>query len=158
MNKLELLVAANCKNIDINKSVTCMHEFGLCDNFGTQFRLTNQEDFIDTLVSYKSVIDLTGFEFNNGKWVCSIPSEDDVAPSTTTVTETKIILPEQVEVGTEVVTDLLGEVDWVWVEALENTKESKLELDKYAEKFGVNLKGNRSLKNMIRDFKSAIKG
>lgn len=45
--------------------------------------------------------------------------------------------------------------DWNYVSSLENTKENKKVLDKYAAKFGISLKANKSLANMIRDFKAA---
>ena len=48
-------------------------------------------------------------------------------------------------------------VDWDWVESLEDNKEDKLLLDKYAEdNTGVKLKRNMKIKNMIRDFKKAL--
>mgnify|MGYP006883084290 CR=1 FL=1 len=48
-------------------------------------------------------------------------------------------------------------VDWDWVESLEDNKEDKLLLDKYAEdNTGVKLKRNLKIKNMIRDFKKAL--
>lgn len=47
------------------------------------------------------------------------------------------------------------EVDWPRVEALKNTKSDKSELDLYAAKFGVSLKKNKSISNMLADFKEA---
>ena len=52
------------------------------------------------------------------------------------------LTPEEVAVIEEVVADKSSQeeseqVDWDYVETIEDTKEGKLELDKYAEKFGV---------------------
>mgnify|MGYP003366274198 CR=1 FL=1 len=48
------------------------------------------------------------------------------------------------------------EVDWEWVESLENNKEDKLKLDEYSETFGVKLSRVKKLENMIIDFKEAL--
>lgn len=61
---------------------------------------------------------------------------------------------EEVEESTEVQESEV--VDWEYVATLENTKEGKLELDKYAEKFDVALKRNKTIENMIIDFKKAL--
>lgn len=47
-------------------------------------------------------------------------------------------------------------IDWPRVEAFKNTKDDKAELDVYAAKFGVSLKKNKTIANMIEDFKSAV--
>lgn len=47
-------------------------------------------------------------------------------------------------------------IDWPRVEAFKNTKDDKAELDVYASKFGVSLKKNKTITNMIEDFKSAV--
>ena len=58
--------------------------------------------------------------------------------------------------GTEELPEDVKEVDWEWVESLENNKEDKLKLDEYAETFGVKLSRVKKLENMIIDFKEAI--
>ena len=68
--------------------------------------------------------------------------------------ETKEVELEEVAVGSE---EAEFTVDWDWVESLEDNKEDKLLLDKYAEdNTGVKLKRNMKIKNMIRDFKKAL--
>lgn len=48
-----------------------------------------------------------------------------------------------------------NKVDWPRVEALKSNKDDKLWLDEYAAKFGVELKRNKTVENMIADFKEA---
>lgn len=48
------------------------------------------------------------------------------------------------------------EVDWGWIETLENTKEDKLALDEYAKDFNIELSRRKTLENMIIDFKEAL--
>jgi hypothetical protein len=46
-------------------------------------------------------------------------------------------------------------IDWPRVEAYKNTKGDKAELDKYASQFGVSLKRNMKVENMVDAFKMA---
>lgn len=47
-------------------------------------------------------------------------------------------------------------IDWPRMEALKNTKDDKSEMDVYASKFGVSLKKNKTITNMLEDFKAAV--
>ena len=47
-------------------------------------------------------------------------------------------------------------VDWEWINSLKSNAEGKLTLDNYAAKFDIQLKRNKSLTNMIADFKEAL--
>ena len=48
------------------------------------------------------------------------------------------------------------EVDWEWVDSLEDSPENRLALDEYAEKFEVNLKRTMKTSNMAKKFKEAM--
>jgi hypothetical protein len=48
------------------------------------------------------------------------------------------------------------EIDWPRLEALKNTKSDKAELAEYATKYGVSLKRNKTIDNMLSDFKEAL--
>ena len=51
-----------------------------------------------------------------------------------------------------------SEVDWEWINSLENKKYDKEKLDKYAEeKFSISLNRRNTLENMIVDFKEQLK-
>ena len=75
--------------------------------------------------------------------------------------ETKPIIEETlpttplISLETELVEDSL-EVDWGKVDSFPNTKEGKDSLEAYAVPFGIDLKKNKSLKNMISDFKEFV--
>lgn len=47
-------------------------------------------------------------------------------------------------------------IDWDRINSLSNTKEDKVWLDNYATGFNIELKRNKSLDNMIIDFKAAL--
>lgn len=48
-------------------------------------------------------------------------------------------------------------IDWEWIESLENNKQGKKDLAFYADKhFGIELKKNAKLENMIKRFKFAL--
>jgi len=100
------------------------------------------------------------------RWVVTF----DDTPPTPIVQETKIYLVAMDEEGIDATEDKqeapvevlvepgyisFNEVDWPRVEALKNTKSDKSELDLYAAKFGVSLKKNKSISNMLSDFKEA---
>ncbi|BAV80916.1 hypothetical protein [Vibrio phage RYC] len=61
---------------------------------------------------------------------------------------------EKTEIDKEVVAP--DAVDWEWVEGLGNTKEDKLALDQYAEKFDVKLSRTMKIENMVAKFKEAL--
>ncbi|UZV41201.1 hypothetical protein vBVpaMR16F_135 [Vibrio phage vB_VpaM_R16F] len=64
------------------------------------------------------------------------------------------VLDEEVEASEE----SSSEVDWEWVNSLENKKYDKEKLDKYAEeKFSISLNRRNTLENMIVDFKDQLK-
>lgn len=67
--------------------------------------------------------------------------------------EKELADPTKVEVG---VVDK-KEPDWEWVENLPDNKEGKLNLDQYVEKeFGIKLKRNMTMKNMLLTFKEEL--
>ncbi|CAH9011893.1 conserved hypothetical protein [Vibrio phage 501E54-1] len=64
---------------------------------------------------------------------------------------------EEEKAEAEVVVESSTEVDWEWIESLQDNKDSKLALDQYAEeKFDIKLKRNMKLPNMIAAFKEAL--
>jgi hypothetical protein len=71
-------------------------------------------------------------------------SEEDVTDET--ITEATVIEDTQVT----------PTVDWGWVDSLENNKEDKLKLDKYAEGFDIKINRAKTLPNMIKAFKVAL--
>lgn len=81
--------------------------------------------------------------------------EEDVTLVESSFEETVDDSQEELEGDTELSEDT-KEVDWEWVESLENNKEDKLKLDEYAETFGVKLSRVKKLENMIIDFKEAL--
>lgn len=74
----------------------------------------------------------------------------------------KIFVDENVE--TKLLSDLptvevadKKEPDWEWIENLPDNKEGKLNLDQYVEKeFGIKLKRNMTMKNMLLTFKEEL--
>ena len=65
--------------------------------------------------------------------------------------------PEVVEPLSEDVPVEKKKVDWGWIESLGDDKDSKLSLDVYAEEeFGIKLKRNMKMKNMLAVFKEEL--
>ncbi|AUR91458.1 hypothetical protein NVP1161O_016 [Vibrio phage 1.161.O._10N.261.48.C5] len=61
------------------------------------------------------------------------------------------------EVAVEEVVEDAKEPDWAWIESLENTKEDRIELDRYAEEeFSVKLSRTMKLANMVKKFKEEL--
>ena len=81
-----------------------------------------------------------------------LPVEDEVSEA---VEET--VVEDTPEVTVEEVSEVEFEIDWSWVESLEDTPENKIALDEYAEKNSdVRLKRNMKLVNMVRAYKKAV--
>ncbi|CAH9011758.1 conserved hypothetical protein [Vibrio phage 424E50-1] len=73
------------------------------------------------------------------------------------VVEPEVIVEESVKESEVVSEESSTEVDWEWIESLQDNKDSKLALDQYAEeKFDIKLKRNMKLPNMIAAFKEAL--
>lgn len=84
-----------------------------------------------------------------------VASKDEVVP-------TKVVVTKVDEVVSEDVTELViegvdtDEVDWDWVNSLEDSPENRLALDEYAEKFSVKLRRSMKTTNMAKKFKEAL--
>lgn len=135
----------------------------VCDNF---------KKFIN-IMSYKGNLDLMyPLCFGRGQvyHVFSKVDHFSEAPTDTSESikdEVDTIVPEDVEVLseglTEVSVDVVEvseepelEVDWEWVDSLEDSPENRLALDEYALKFGQSLKRTMKITNMAKKFKEAL--
>ena len=71
--------------------------------------------------------------------------------------EAELPVEDEVSEAVEEVSEAEFEIDWSWVESLEDTPENKIALDEYAEKNSdVRLKRNMKLVNMVRAYKKAV--
>lgn len=65
-----------------------------------------------------------------------------------------IVLDMDTEKSSEKVDEVI--VDWEMINSLQNKKHDKIKLEEYAKGFGVDLKRNKTLENMIIDFKAFL--
>lgn len=65
-----------------------------------------------------------------------------------------IVLDMDTEKSSEKVDEII--VDWEMINSLQNKKHDKIKLEEYAKGFGVDLKRNKTLENMIIDFKEFL--
>lgn len=101
---------------------------------------------IDVNISRKSGKFITLF-FNNTKDEKEVIMEKIVSVDD--------ILPE-IELQTTVSEVTTPFVDWDWINSLKSTQQSKKDLDRYATKFGIELKANKKISDMIEDFKVGL--
>lgn len=97
--------------------------------------------------------------FNDGQDSVYIKEKDLPTPLISLEAAPVDVSEVEVEATTEAIVPneylSFEEVDWPRLEALKNTKSDKVELDEYASKFGVSLKKNKTIINMLEDFKQA---
>lgn len=158
--KQQLLTYANPSKININLSSHFMSAFGLADKFGTKYNLSSSEVFLKELQKFSSV-DLSAFTYKEPMWVTSKEtSVESLDKIDTIIPEVKeVVLEKPVEVlkpVNQVVEEPSKEAepDWDWVDSLEDSPETRLELDEYASKFSVNLKRTMKVSNMAKKFKA----
>lgn len=155
--KVQLLEYAKAPKVNINMSANFMSVFGLADKFGSKYNLSDDKVFLKELQKFSSV-DLSVFTYKEPLWVASTEASEG------TLTKVDTIIPEVEEVLSEGVVETLKvhveepsqEVtpDWDWVDSLEDSPETRLELDEYALKFSVNLKRTMKVSNMAKKFKA----
>lgn len=171
--KKEFLKSLKSRLINVTISVNNMTEFSLADNFGTKYKLSTPEAFLER-VSLITKKDLSDFTYSSPYWT-NEPSQVVVEPqeqaSESVLEESEASVPQVEETFSEAVTEVIEEPiveallaseepkqpDWKWIESLENNKEDKLLLDDYADKeFSIKLSRTKKLSNMIIDFKAAL--
>lgn len=92
----------------------------------------------------------------------SLLSEPSVVTSKKEVESLDVVVSKGDEVTSEGVTDpvmegvITQEVDWDWVNSLEDSPENRLALDEYAEKFSVKLRRSMKTTNMAKDFRKKL--
>jgi len=126
----------------------------------------NDEDFIfhnskDFLVSLNKRFGLNYDEVRSqrrGQKFTLIWWEEDKEQVVNKSEESSEVVIEESIIGTEPeAASEAPDVDWEWVESLENKKYDKEKLDKYAEdKFNISLNRRNTLENMIIDFKGQL--
>lgn len=147
--KTQLLEYAKAPNVNINLSANFMSSFGLADIFGSKYNLSSDKIFLKELQKL-SKEDLSSFTYNEPYWVLSKVDSEVVEVTT----------PETIEALSEVHVDEEEEPitedtpDWDWVDSLEDSPETRLELDEYALKFSINLKRTMKVSNMAKKFKA----
>lgn len=158
--KQEFLKLIEPKNIDINKSSNFMGGFGLADKFGSREGFPDAESFIGKLKTLTSM-DLSVFSYDEPYWVSGeetpVVNSEEVSEEDNTIVseEEESVLEESVDV-VESENEHELEVDWEWVDSLEDSPENRLALDEYAEKFGQSLKRTMKVSNMAKKFKEAL--
>lgn len=96
--------------------------------------------------------------------LCFLLEEDKVVAVTELISTEEAVTEEVVaEVEDKVVEEVVSseveeaaEPDWAWVDSLEDSTETRKELDIYAEKFDVKLKRTMKVTNMAKKFKEAL--
>jgi hypothetical protein len=164
LTKKQLLEQAG-GHININVSVMLLSDLGIKDKFGGIYIAKNTSDFLNKIRQLNGTLD-KDYEFKEGLWFAL--DEDAVGADTDVVDESFEEDEQSIEEGDKTsdtasnepetaqeVIDASG-VDWAYVDGLENTAFNKKVLEEYATPFGVDLKRNKSLPNMVMDFREAL--
>lgn len=152
-SKRQMVLTLNGKKLDKTRTAVALGEFGCADVFGGNYLAHDPESFLANLK--KLGCDVSEWSYNKGVWIKGVVEQEveDVEP-----TDANGIVQEpsaEVEEAQETTNESL-QVDWEYVEGLTNTAPSKKELEAYARNFGVELKRNKTITNMIIDFKEAL--
>ncbi len=165
LSKKEFLIKADCPKVDITISSDFLKEFDLADKFGTRFRMKTLNEMLIKLNSLGTHLDISTVSYVQGKFVLGEHSVEEVETIAEGVVQEVVHVPEvldevveEVVESTEDVKEDSVEVEWDWINSLVDNKDSKLQLDQYAENtFGIKLKRNMKLENMISIFKEKVK-
>ncbi len=168
LSKKEFLIKADCPKVDITISSDFLKEFDLADKFGTRFRMKTLREMLSKLDSLGTHLDTSTVSYVQGKFVLGKHSVEDVETIAEGVVQEAVHVPEVSEEVVEEVVESIEEVkeasedsvevEWDWINSLVDNKDSKLQLDQYAENtFGIKLKRNMKLENMISIFKEKVK-
>lgn len=123
------------------------------DVYGTKYAATTGDGMLFNLAPFVGKETLE-WKWDEPHWV----KEGVEIKLSPVVEKTPEVVKKEVVVEKEIKSDK-PQPDWEWVSTLENKKYDKVKLDEYAEKeFGVKLARNKSLENMIKDFKEAVEG
>lgn len=137
------------KKIDKHRTSYFLGDFGCADVFGGTFLSNTPEGFLNNL--RKLGAEVSEWEWSKEGWFKKNVLE--VTPEAEPFTPEEEVTPPTEEIEKVRVTP---DVDWEWVESLTNTSPSKKKLEEYARDFNVELKRNKTLSNMIIDFKEAL--
>ena len=157
--KVQLLEYAKAPKVNINMSANFMSVFGLADKFGSKYNLSDDKVFLKELQKLSSV-DLSGFTYKEPLWVLSTSNQEvDLVKLDTILPEDKEIVVEGITEASVTKEEPPQETtpDWDWVDSLEDSPETRLELDEYALKFSVRLKRPMKVSNMAKKFKAEFK-
>lgn len=124
--------------------------YSFVDSTGVNHRSHSFKKWLDT---FNDILGTT-FDIHRSVKVCGmykIVMEEAFPKAITGETEVEIKQNDSVLVSEKV------SPDWGWINCLNSNREDKERFDKYAsDKFGIELKRNKSLENMIKDFKDAL--
>lgn len=155
-NKEALLKTLNeyKKYFDVNKSVHTLHEFGCANNYGSVWDFNSEEQLVKLLAS-KGYEDLLpeGYIWGGGGAVVQEVEEVVVPQEDKEDGTIKVVLEKEI---TPVSENTPPKVNWVMVDSLKSTADDKKVLETYARGFGIELRRNKSLSNMIVDFKVGL--
>lgn len=164
------------KAFDINRSLG-MSRYSFCDVDGgqhlsysfTDFAMNFNKTFGDTINPAGSQIagsNAVLVTFYDNLYSDPVVEEKDnhveVSLESTEVIleETTVVIEDKQEAVAEVIPEVeylpYEDIDWPRIEALKGSAADKLELDQYAAKFGISLKRNKKIGNMLADFKEAV--
>lgn len=171
-------------NLDFTMTMNYKHHFSFQTKSGEYLIATQLPEFIENLnksfdlgldPSACSRVGQRGYMmYKQGEKEAEVKPAPVVVPDVEVVQEpvqeeSELVVPELVEeeVSSEevIVEDLVSleapeesvSVNWEWVDGLVDTKEDKSQLKTYAkETFGITLKGNLKLENLVEKFKEGI--
>lgn len=144
-------------DLDLNATIR-LPNLWFADVNGVEYKCAGSTEFCEKFnAAFNFNLDPKN-SFLAGKRITFYFTDEVVEPKVEAIAEEKEVAVKEEPVADYSVdeSDSSDGVDWDYVEAIENTKEGKLELDKYAEKFNVALKRNKTIENMIIDFKKAL--
>lgn len=143
---------------DLNKTSGMEGEFHCANNFGSKWKFEKPNDLQEFLLGNCGYLK----EDISGLWLREKhrPTSETVVPNKESVT-TEVITPEEttphIVETTPVVNEGTLDVDWAWINSLQNTKKDKEELDMYAERdLGIKLNRRNSIDNMVKDLKDKL--
>jgi hypothetical protein len=140
---------------------TGMYDWSFIDTDGVVVTTRCAKEYFEALNKrFGYFIDADKSTTRRSRWIVTFNDKQDLPTPLISLEAAPVDVSEvELEATTEVIVDneclSFEEVDWPRLEALKSTKSDKAELDEYASKFGVSLKKNKSITNMLEDFKEA---
>jgi hypothetical protein len=146
--KRQMILQMESTRLDKHRSANFLGEYGCADVFGGTYLGNTSGDLLDNL-KYLGV-DVSEWSYIDGYWM---KGDTESVVEEVTIPEAEDLVVE--EKSPEI--ESTEEVDWEWINTLENKKYDKVKLDEYAaEKFDIKLNQRNTIENMIIDFKTQL--